>query len=147
MRCKTVLFLRLRLQVLLAAVVMAHSFPVTREHLKASRPAFVKNAVDSAQIDREESAKTYVIARGDGSSGGGGVPMKKTPIQRQQGKQQKAEEVDVEGLVRPKVGAPMPNGRPSWFRVPSPSADKQSRYAAVKESLADLSLNTVCEGM
>lgn len=39
----------------------------------------------------------------------------------------------------------MPDGRPSWFRVPAPSADEKSRYQAVKESLSDLSLNTVCE--
>lgn len=39
----------------------------------------------------------------------------------------------------------MPNGRPSWFRVPAPSQSSTSRYAEVKESLADLNLNTVCE--
>lgn len=39
----------------------------------------------------------------------------------------------------------MPNGRPSWFHVPAPSQDVASRYQAVKESLSDLSLHTVCE--
>lgn len=55
------------------------------------------------------------------------------------------EEEDDDGLVRPKVGAEMPNGRPSWFRVPAPSQAKDSRYTEVKDSLKDLSLNTVCE--
>jgi lipoate synthase len=35
--------------------------------------------------------------------------------------------------------------RPSWFRVPAPSLAEGSRYAEVKESLADLNLHTVCE--
>lgn len=48
-------------------------------------------------------------------------------------------------LRRPKVGAPMPVGRPDWFKVPAPSASQNSRYAAVKESLQDLDLHTVCE--
>jgi lipoic acid synthetase len=39
----------------------------------------------------------------------------------------------------------MPNGRPSWFRVPAPSLGPDSRYTEVKESLSDLTLNTVCE--
>ena len=52
---------------------------------------------------------------------------------------------DDEKLVRPKVGAPMPLGRPSWFRVPAPSLDEKSRYASVKDSLSTLSLHTVCE--
>lgn len=55
------------------------------------------------------------------------------------------EEGSDDGLVRPKVGAPMPNGRPSWFHVPAPSQDAKSRYQEVKESLSNLSLNTVCE--
>jgi lipoic acid synthetase len=48
-------------------------------------------------------------------------------------------------LARPKVGAPMPEGRPSWFRVPAPSFAQGSRYTEVKESLAELNLHTVCE--
>jgi lipoate synthase len=55
------------------------------------------------------------------------------------------EDDDDEQLVRPKVGAPMPLGRPSWFRVPAPSLDEKSRYASVKDSLSTLSLHTVCE--
>ena len=47
--------------------------------------------------------------------------------------------------VRPKVGAAMPDGRPSWFRVPAPSLSDSSRYSEVKNSLSDLKLNTVCE--
>lgn len=52
------------------------------------------------------SAVPYVVARGDGSTGGGGLPMPKQ---------------DDESLKRPKVGADMPHGRPSWFKVPAPS--------------------------
>ena len=54
-------------------------------------------------------------------------------------------EDEDDNLRRPKVGAEMPNGRPSWFRVPAPSQSQKSRYAKVKESLQELSLNTVCE--
>ena len=50
----------------------------------------------------------YAIARGDGSTGGGGKAMPKATKEE-------------EGLVRPKVGAEMPVGRPDWFRVPAPS--------------------------
>lgn len=39
----------------------------------------------------------------------------------------------------------MPQGRPSWFRVPAPSLLEESRYTEVKNSLEDLNLNTVCE--
>lgn len=39
----------------------------------------------------------------------------------------------------------MPKGRPSWFRVPAPSQAEGSRYQMVKDSLKDLTLNTVCE--
>ena len=47
--------------------------------------------------------------------------------------------------VRPKVGAPMPDGRPSWFHVPAPSQKADSRYQEVKNSLSNLTLHTVCE--
>jgi hypothetical protein len=49
-------------------------------------------------------------------------------------------------LRRPKVGADMPQGRPSWFHVPAPSQRPDSRYAAVKSSLQDLNLHTVRGG-
>jgi len=77
---------------------------------------------------------SYLIARGDGSTGGGGLPMPG-----------KDRDEDSDGLVRPKVGAEMPNGRPSWFRVPAPSQATDSRYTHVKDSLKGLNLNTVCE--
>eukprot|EP00957_Ditylum_brightwellii_P172520 13134532-Ditylum_brightwellii.AAC.1 len=65
-------------------------------------------------------------------------------------KKRKGNEEEEEGdkndnLVRPKVGAEMPKGRPSWFRVPAPSQQEKSRYSEVKSSLADLNLHTVCE--
>ena len=51
---------------------------------------------------------SYVVSRGDGSTGGGGLAMPH-------------ETEDESGLRRPKVGAEMPKGRPSWFKVPAPS--------------------------
>lgn len=110
------------------------------------------------QQQSDESDISYVVARGDGSSGGGGVPMKKkkkasseststiiaNTNERDNNNIDNDDDED-DGLVRPKVGAPMPNGRPSWFHVPAPSQDVASRYQAVKESLSDLSLHTVCE--
>lgn len=123
---------------------------------------------------QEEQNVPYMIARGDGTTGGGGLAMPHV-----------SEEED-DGLRRPKVGAEMPVGRPSWFRVPAPSQGgwaekkawsrvvvfgldnhpilsfllfwfsfssssqfiptaKDSKYAEVKESLSSLNLNTVCE--
>ncbi|KAL3925695.1 MAG: hypothetical protein SGILL_000227 [Bacillariaceae sp.] len=80
----------------------------------------------------KDEAVSYVVARGDGSTGGGGVAMPNADI-------------DEHGLRRPKVSAEMPEGRPSWFRVPAPSLAEESRYSEVKESLKDLELHTVCE--
>jgi hypothetical protein len=55
------------------------------------------------QPDDDAVPKPYAISRGDGSTGGGGVAMRQ------------------DERVRPKVGADMPKGRPSWFHVPAPS--------------------------
>lgn len=82
------------------------------------------------------SSSSYINQRGDGMTGGNGVIDKV------------ASNMDEEGsdlLRRPKVGAEMPHGRPSWFKVPAPSQSKTSRYSEVKESLRNLTLNTVCE--
>jgi len=57
----------------------------------------------------QNKAMPYVVARGDGSQGGGGLPMPQSSD-------------DADTLKRPKVGAEMPQGRPSWFRVPAPSS-------------------------
>lgn len=86
----------------------------------------------------EQLDSSYRITRGDGSTGGGGLPMPRRPDD---------DDVDdAESLLkRPKVGAEMPHGRPSWFRVPAPSQAENSRYAQVKDSLKDLKLHTVCE--
>lgn len=90
-----------------------------------------------SSITDETEVASYVETRGDGSTGGGGVTMPKRSIIK--------EDIDEEedGLVRPKVGAEMPKGRPSWFHVSAPSQYK--RYDDVKKSLDKLSLNTVCE--
>lgn len=88
---------------------------------------------DLNEVDTQENEDKvpYVVARGDGSTGGGGLPMPRMD--------------EESGLTRPKVGAEMPEGRPSWFRVPGPSLAPDSRYVAVKDSLSDLNLHTVCE--
>ena len=77
---------------------------------------------------------SYSDQRGDGLTGGGGVEMPQSMIGE-----------TTESLRRPKVGAEMPLGRPDWFKVPGPSQRQDSRYSAVKESLQNLNLNTVCE--
>eukprot|EP00542_Grammatophora_oceanica_P011248 CAMPEP_0194030306 /NCGR_PEP_ID=MMETSP0009_2-20130614/3850_1 /TAXON_ID=210454 /ORGANISM="Grammatophora oceanica, Strain CCMP 410" /LENGTH=398 /DNA_ID=CAMNT_0038670241 /DNA_START=52 /DNA_END=1248 /DNA_ORIENTATION=+ len=89
----------------------------------------IPTSLSSTTEERTATLTTtdYVKERGDGSTGGGGLLH------------------GEDGLVRPKVGAEMPKGRPSWFRVPAPSLDKESRYEEVKGSLKDLKLNTVCE--
>jgi hypothetical protein len=61
---------------------------------------------------KAEEKLPYAVARGDGSTGGGGLAMPKVTAEEDQ------------GLRRPKVGAEMPVGRPSWFRVPGPSQGK-----------------------
>jgi hypothetical protein len=52
--------------------------------------------VASREVEQAEENIPYVIARGDGSTGGGGLPMPNA-------------ETD-DGLTRPKVGAEMPKG-------------------------------------
>lgn len=69
------------------------------------------------------------------------MPKKRSSSDNQEDKV----EGETEELRRPKVQAEMPQGRPSWFRVPAPSLSEESRYAEVKNSLEDLNLNTVCE--
>lgn len=75
------------------------------------RPSNIRLHVVSKESQAtEESTEDlpYVVARGDGMTGGGGLPMPKATEEE-------------EGLARPKVGAEMPKGRPSWFKVPAPS--------------------------
>lgn len=53
---------------------------------------------DVAETTKEDQSVPYVISRGDGSTGGGGLPMPN------------AQDDDDDGLTRPKVGAKMPEG-------------------------------------
>jgi len=104
---------------------------------------------DDQQELKAISQLPYIISRGDGSTGGGGLPMptkkkKKKDMEEEEVEKNKTDESD-DNLRRPKVGVEMPNGRPSWFRVPAPSEAEKSRYAEVKKTLNELSLNTVCE--
>ena len=86
-------------------------------------------------------------------TGGGGLPMPKSKSGDNKGALSQNNDAigdnddgeDDDGLVRPKVGAEMPKGRPSWFRVPAPSQATDSRYEEVKSSLSNLNLATVCE--
>jgi len=163
----------LQLQILVAALAIAQSFPIVQHHstpthtssssssssYASRRRTFLSNKSaplfstleDTTTTQQQEQAapENYITARGDGSSGGGGVPMNKSTRQSQESTPMTVSESDDndndDQLVRPKVGAPMPIGRPSWFRVPAPSESDKSRYVAVKESLSTLSLNTVCE--
>ena len=72
-------------------------------------------------LSSQEQEVSYVVSRGDGSTGGGGLPM---PTANRDPEQASSSEGEEDGLVRPKVGAEMPNGRPSWFKVPAPSQGK-----------------------
>jgi len=124
---------------------VANSFSVHPQHglRVSSRSALSSTTNEQTQTDAETKVVSYVESRGDGSTGGGGLPM---PNRRQSNNEiGYEEEEDEDGLRRPKVGAEMPNGRPSWFRVPAPSQSQKSRYAEVKDSLKELSLATVCE--
>ena len=113
--------LLLRIQVLAAlvvAIVQSFQLPslLSQRHTINSRHSIILYSTleeDTDTKSQQQQQSEYEKARGDGSSGGGGVPMPKQVI---------VEEED-DGLVRPKVGAEMPNGRPSWFHVPAPSAD------------------------
>lgn len=100
------------------------------------------------------NSQSYATLRGDGSKGGGGVPMphsngllvdEGTTSSRTIDINSNIEEQQDRVLVRPKVGADMPIGRPSWFRVPAPSQAESSRFQEVQSSLRSLDLHTVCE--
>jgi len=128
--------------------------------LLANNPTTTTTTTSSIQTEN----LPYVVVRGDGSTGGGGLPMPKNFNQSKASKTKATihipppvktntntviediiqQEVDEEKR-RPKVGAEMPLGRPSWFRVPAPSQAVESRYQKVKESLQELNLHTVCE--
>jgi hypothetical protein len=119
------------------------SFTLARPRLSSSSSSpstSCKVSTESSTESSTEEAVSYVVARGDGSTGGGGLPM---PLQLQTPDQDDNESSPA--LRRPKVGAAMPDGRPSWFKVPAPSQAKDSRYVQVKDSLQNLTLHTVCE--
>jgi N-terminal domain of lipoyl synthase of Radical_SAM family len=91
--------------------------------------------VTTTTIETRVDDVPYVVRRGDGMTGGGGS-IDKTTVTH--------DGLD-DALRRPKVGADMPQGRPSWFKVPAPSQASDSRYNQVKNSLRNLTLHTVCE--
>jgi N-terminal domain of lipoyl synthase of Radical_SAM family len=99
---------------------------VLSEQIIESDPSILKNSIVDNNIP-------YVLQRGDGTMGGGGLIDKSS---NESGETQ---------LRRPKVGAEMPLGRPAWFKVPAPSQSAKSRYNEVKNSLRSLDLHTVCE--
>jgi hypothetical protein len=79
--------------------------------------ALSRLSVASQDTEKATEKVPYSISRGDGSTGGGGRSMPN----KNAGAEQSTVEDDDEELKRPKVGAEMPHGRPSWFRVPAPS--------------------------
>ena len=100
---------------------------VSSSSARTSRRNTISPLSVSQLEDTSEAVKgdlPYVIARGDGSTGGGGLPM---PNQHNRGNTEDptaggaGEDDDYR---RPKVGAEMPKGRPSWFKVPAPSQGK-----------------------
>ena len=56
----------------------------------------VSGDLDEVDTQENEDKVPYVVARGDGSTGGGGLPMPRMD--------------EESGLTRPKVGAEMPEG-------------------------------------
>jgi len=100
-----------KLVVLLSALGEAHSWQQSAWRKNSLRPRGSSLSVASKESTEltSETHVPYVIARGDGTTGGGGLPMPNI------------EEEEDDGLTRPKVGAEMPKGRPSWFHVPAPS--------------------------
>lgn len=100
-------------------VVSSSSSRTTRRSIIS--PLAVSQLEDTSEV--VEGDLPYVISRGDGSTGGGGLPM---PHQHSRGNTEDptATERDDDDYRRPKVGAEMPKGRPSWFKVPAPSQGK-----------------------
>ena len=65
---------------------------------RATRVAVASRDLEEVETQQKEESIPYIVARGDGSTGGGGLPMPH------------ASEDDDDGLTRPKVGAEMPEG-------------------------------------
>ena len=78
----------------------ANRFHRTRQQFSSLSVASQDIEQSKKTEDEDDHAVPYVVARGDGSTGGGGLPMPK----------QLVEEGEDDGLVRPKVGAEMPEG-------------------------------------
>jgi hypothetical protein len=155
-----VVFLLRRTTVIIAWIQVApplsgHSSSFTTARIIQRLHGSTTDRHDSLPSSESSSSSSYVMTRGDGSTGGGGVPMPIPTIQPPPlpkidtsitiSMDDDTDDTDHEllQLRRPKVGAEMPQGRPSWFHVPAPSS--HSRYQEVKDSLRNLQLNTVCE--
>lgn len=89
--------------------------PTTRKNTSSSQLSVLS---EPAEQQQEKVVVPYLVSRGDGSTGGGGLPM---PRRSQDGSGSTNDDDDDDALARPKVGAEMPKGRPSWFKVPAPS--------------------------
>jgi lipoic acid synthetase len=129
---KTKMFKSTVLSVLLLSLASESNAFVQKSGARRHQPSPPTRLSVTNDVTEKHERVPYEIARGDGSTGGGGLPM---PSSLQ----------NEDALVRPKVGAEMPQGRPSWFRVPAPSQAHDSRYQEVKDSLSKLDLHTVCE--
>jgi len=125
----------------ICAKLFQSSPPLPDQETKTTTPI-------SPSSRKRKRKEKYLVTRGDGSTGGGGLPMPKIKklLKNDETSSGVVEPLkENEDLRRPKVGASMPKGRPKWFRVPAPSHSHKSRYNEVKDSLEKLNLHTVCE--
>jgi hypothetical protein len=63
---------------------------------QGNRLSVASRDLDEVETQDKDKKVPYAVARGDGSTGGGGLPMPNS--------------IDDDGLIRPKVGAAMPEG-------------------------------------
>jgi len=73
------------------------------------------STIEEPLLDDSDVVLPYILARGDGMTGGGGLPMPKGMKDGDDANE------NIDEFRRPKVGAEMPKGRPAWFKVPAPS--------------------------
>lgn len=100
-----------------------YSFQDVSTRIPSRRHPIILTILSSSSKTNNQS---YVLTRGDGSTGGGGRPMPSSVSSTT--KSNTKEDVDEDVILRrPKVGAEMPHGRPSWFKVPAPSQGINSR--------------------
>jgi hypothetical protein len=116
----------LALVAVFATLQISQGFQLSPKILSRRKNECTILSVASQDTEKTTAKVPYSISRGDGSTGGGGRPMPNKQNNNAGVEQSAVEEgnddYNEDGeLKRPKVGAEMPHGRPSWFRVPAPS--------------------------